>query len=194
MKRIILISMVFLISHIGFAQEVLEWNPKYKLRLSDFQSSSTQIGGVSIIQLQNGAQMDFSYQMSNLEFALRKNFNSFAKCVFHTDIATIVANDSATANDLVLFAQYQYDLTELYTRKFRKALFEEKGFFSSTSFFQPIYDRINRELSVRMTEANKNMGMDKEKLAELHQDVIEELASFSEYCFRCKAVKRKKKK
>jgi hypothetical protein len=196
MRTIISLIIAMMLGTIGLAQDVLEWNPKYKLQLSDFQSSATQVGDVSFIQMQNGAEMEFSFQMTNLEFVFRKNFNSYAKCTFHKNIAVIVANDSASANNLLQFARFQYDLTELYTRKFRKALFDEKGFFTKGNFYQPLFNRIHNELNVRIVEANKqcNMGENSEQLASLHQEVLKELADYSDYCYHCKPVKRKKKR
>ena len=58
------------------SQNDINWDGKYKLQLSDFQSQSTQIGDVTIYSLSTSGDFDFSFYMSNLEFAFTKNFNA----------------------------------------------------------------------------------------------------------------------
>ena len=123
-------------------QNTIEWDGIYQLRLSDFQSPATQIGGVTIYSLHSAASFDFSFSMSSGEFMFTKNFNPKVNCSFNRGAASMVAPDSARANDLLSFARYEFDLAELYARKFRKRLYEEKDAFSDASFFQPIYDSV----------------------------------------------------
>ena len=87
----------------------IEWDGKYQLQLSDFQSASTQIGNVNMYTIYTGNNIDFSYQMSNYEFMLTKNFNSKVTCSFKPEAAMILAPDTATATDLLEFAKFDFD-------------------------------------------------------------------------------------
>ena len=174
-------------------QNLIEWDGKYQLQLSDFQSSSTQIGNVNIYSLHTASSFDFSFYMSNAEFMFTKNFNSKVNCTFNRDAASLVAPDSALAEDLLDFTRYEFDLAELYARKFRQKLYEEKGAFSDVNFFRPIYNEIQKEYVERHSQAEKitDLGRNKEKLQELHQEVLNEIQLLADFCKMCKPPKRK---
>lgn len=176
-----------------YAQNELEWSPEYKLQLTDFQSSSTQIGDVNFNSFQTGAGLFFSFAMTNAEFMFTKNFNSKVSCTFNKGAASIVAPDSSIAFDILDFARFGFDLTELHARLFRQRLYEEKGAFSDVNFFRPIYDEVNKQLSERHSQAMKltSMGNNKEKLKELHLEVTNELKLLEGFCKSCKPQRKK---
>lgn len=176
------------------SQSIIEWDGKYQLQLSDFQSRATQIGESNIYSIHTTSGIQFAYAMSNAEFMMTKNFNSKVSCSFDRSAASIVASDSTLALDLVGFARYEFDLSELYARKLRKRIYEEKNAFSNTNFIQPIYDAIQKAFTERHTIASKetDLGQNREKLKTLHQDVLSEIEVLSEFCKTCKPVKKKK--
>ncbi len=75
-------------------------------------------------------------------------------------------------------------------------MFEEKGPFSGSDFFEPIFNKIQAELNVRIANAgNKtDLGRNKNELKTLHEEVLNELKEYSEYCYTCQPQKKKKKK
>lgn len=188
------IALVVISGGIAKGQDAIEWDGIYQLQLSDFRSSTTQIGGTTMYSLHSTCSMDFSFAMTSGEFMFTKNFNSKVNCSFNRNAASLVAPDSLTATDLIFFARFEFDLSELYARKFRKRLFEEKGAFSDVHFFRPIYDEIQNELVERHTLAGRttDLGRDRQKLEQLHQEVLKEIAGLSDYCKTCKPPKRKK--
>ena len=195
MKPVFIIVLSFFTT-IGLAQNIVEWSKAYTIQFSDFQSNSTKIGNVNLYSLHSGVSMDFAYNMSGAEFMFKKNFNSAARCIFNKRAASLIAPDSATANSLVNFAQFEFDLTELYTRKFRKKLFEEKGTFSNSDFFQPIFNQIQAELNERNSNAGNvtDIGKNKKELEKLHKEVLFQIDELADYCYSCKPPKKKKKK
>ncbi|NOX86552.1 MAG: hypothetical protein GXO86_11425, partial [Chlorobi bacterium] len=162
MKKVFIIAFIFL-NTFGYSQTGIEWNEDYVLQLSDFQSPATKIGNVNIYSLHSGITMNFMYQMSNAEFMFKKNFNSAVKCVFNRNAASIIAPDTAIALCLLDFARFEFDLTELYTRKFRKKMFEEKGAFSGSDFFEPIFNKIQAELNVQIANAGNKTDLGRNK-------------------------------
>lgn len=172
-------------------QDNLEWDGQYQLQLSDFRSPATQIGGTGMYSLHSGSSMDFSYSMSRAEFMFTKNFNPKVNCSFNRAAASIVAPDSSIAMDLLRFSRYAFDLAELYARKFRKQLFEAKGVLSDEDFFKPAFERAQREFEERHALAGKltDLGRNREKLQELHREVLKEVEQLSGFCKTCKPPK-----
>ncbi len=194
MKPSLILIVFFASIFFAQAQQKLEWDGVYQLQLSDFQSSSTQIGDSKIYSIHSASGLDFAFHMTNAEFMFTKNFNQKVSCYFNRSAASIVAPDSLFAEDLVNFARYEFDLAELYARKLRKRLNEEKGTFSDVSFFKPVYEQIQGEFNVRHSNAGRitDLGRNRQALAALHQEVNQELTALSDYCKMCKAPKKKK--
>lgn len=85
-------------------------------------------------------------------------------------------------------------MAELYARNLRKQLFEKKGTFSNVTFFQPLYDEIQSQLTERHARAAKetDLGRNREKLNALHQEVLKEIETLADFCKTCKPPKKKK--
>ncbi|WP_339608802.1 hypothetical protein [uncultured Roseivirga sp.] len=185
-----------LILNFGFSQNVIEWSPEYKVTLTDFKSPETEINSqLSGYTLFPGTNIDFSFHMSSYAFMFKKNFNDKVSTTFNRDLAAIIAPDSTIANQLVEFGQYSFDLTELYSRKFRKEIYENKGAFSDISFYQPILKKLQQEMDaensrmLKSTEFGKDLGLIKVE----HQKVLLEIESYADFCKECKPPKKKKK-
>ncbi len=193
MKSLIAILYLTATTIYSQGQNVIDWDGQYKLQLSDFQSKATKIGEGNINSLYSSAKMDFSFQMSSYEFLFTKNFNSKVNNTFIRDASYIISPDEESAQQLLYFAQYEFDLTELYTRNFRKQLYEKKGMFSNASFFQPIYNDLQKEFADRcgLATTETDIGRNSAKLKEMHEQVLEEIQALSEFCKTCKPVRKK---
>ena len=139
-----------------------------------------------------GTAIEFIYQMSNYEFMFTKNFNSKVRSTFNKNASYISTPDSTIAKDLVAFAQYSFDLSELYARNLRKQIFEKKKTLSNARFFRPIYDDIVATLNEESTKVftQFNFGKNKEVLFLAHQKVKEDILLLSDFCKACKPLKR----
>ena len=196
MKKYITLALLFIYGIIT-AQEsnAIDWNPEYKLQLTDFKSQGTQLSGANIYSLHNSATIDYSLQMSLFQFMATKNFNSKVSCRFFPKSAAIIAPDKETALSLLNFAQYEFDTSELYARKFRKLLYEEKNTFSNMDYIRPLFENIKKEKIERISHAGKttNLGRNAEELKKLHEVVLKEIEELSDFCKECKPKKKKKK-
>ncbi len=175
------------------AQDIIEWSPDYKLQLSDFQSPATQVGAGNTFSLNMPDNVGFSFAMSTYEFMFTKNFNSKVNCTFNKKAAALVAPNDSIAKRLIQYAQYEFNLNELFTRKFRQQLFLKKGMFPSAKFFQPVFDSLQQQFNLREVTAGKqtNYGEDSAKLNELNTDVLKEINSLSDFCKTCKPKRNK---
>lgn len=191
MKKLLCILLICTCSA-THGQNTIEWDGVYQLQLSDFQSPASQIGDVTIYSLHFPSSIDFSFYMTNGEFMFTKNFNSKVKCVFQRNASSIIAPDSIIALDVLNFGRFTFDLSELYARKLRLRLKEEKNAFSDAGFFRPVFEEIQKEYTERHAQAGKltDIGRNDEKLKELHQEVLAEIALLSEYCKTCKPKRK----
>lgn len=194
MKNLLLLCFI-LLPFVSLAQDKIEWSPEIKIQLEDFQSDGTEIGNTTTYSVNVASGFTFSFSMSRYEFMFTKNFNTKVDCSFDKKLSYLVAPDTMVAQQLVAFAQFQFDLSELYARKFRKELYEQKGTFSNVQFFQESHDKIQEEYSLRLLAANKStdMGEDKIKLAALRAEVLEEINQLQDFCKSCKTPKKVKK-
>lgn len=177
-------------------QNIIDWDENYQLELSDFQSARTSIGSGDLYSLSVPAHINFSFQMNSYEFMFTKNFNSKAICDFNRSAAMITAPNQEIAISLLGLARYDFDLCELYTRKFRQGTYEYKGAFSDANFFQPIHTKLETEYIERSTTAHQetDLGRDQVKLDSLHKQVKKEIRELADFCKTCKPPKRKKQK
>ena len=184
-----LCSTVFL-----FGQEPMEWNSDYELQLSDYQSTESEIDStLTSYSIYSGSKIDFSFNMNSVTFMFTKNFNSKIKAVFQKNLAVLIAPDSLTANQLLRFGRYDFDLVELYSRKIRKKIYEEKGAFTDVKFFQPIFNELQEEMNMVSAQVFKatNFGKDDVMLKKEHEKVKQEIKSLSDFCLNCKPKKSK---
>lgn len=193
MKYLYVILFTLLTNYVT-AQNIIEWSENMIIKLEDFQSSSTQIGNTNLNNLISGIKVEFHYRMSNLEFMMTKNFNNKVSCEFDKNIALILAEDKSIAENMVAFANFEFNLAELYARKIRQKLYENKGAFSDTNFFKPIYDTLMKEYYEKINDASKKteIGKNREVLAILEEDVKNEITLLIDFCKNCKPQKKKR--
>ena len=191
----LLVILLLLGSNPVFAQGNIEWSPEYKIEASDFKSSATQIGG-NLVAMSLACRMEFSYQMSNYEFMFTKNFNSKVSTLLTPSASYFTAPDKETIPYLVNFARMSFDLTELYSRKLRQKIFEEKGAFSNANFFVPLYEEVLKQLAERHALLSKStdMGRNEAELSREHTLVLQEIEALPDFCKTCKPKKKKEKK
>ncbi len=187
------IVLLFLLSCAGFAQDI-EWSDKYELQVSDFKSPATEIGGKEAALISSAVGISFDVHMTMAQFMFTRNFNSKVSNTFNPDASSIIAPDAETARKMAAFAQYQFDLGELYARKLREELYVSKSTFTNISFVKAAYDRINAAYAERQSMAVKltQLGQKEAALADLRKEVRREIDTYPDYCKTCKPKKQKK--
>jgi hypothetical protein len=192
--KLFLAAALVILSIVASAQNTIPWDGQYELQIADFQSPVSQIGDVNMYSFSAASTFDFAFQMSSSEFMFTKNFNSKVDCSFKRELSVLVAPDTTMANNMVAFSRYEFDLCELYARKVRKKLFEEKGAFSDPSFFRPIFEATQKEYAARRTIAARDteIGANSAKLNELRAEVLSEIEELADFCKACKPSKKKK--
>ncbi|MBD1262608.1 hypothetical protein HZY62_18575 [Maribacter polysiphoniae] len=193
--KIFLLLVVLGYSAIG-QEPKIEWDPDYQITINDFRASQTKIDkSVTSVYVQSGINIEFAVQMNNFVFMLTKNFNSKLACTFQKEAATLMAPDSVKANQLIKLVQFDFDLSELYTRKIRKELFENKKTFSDVTFFQPYFDKMIAERNTASAKiySATDFGNNGALLKKEHDAVKKEILLLSDYCKECKPPKKERK-
>jgi hypothetical protein len=191
MKKVFIVIYLLFINN-NYSQNDILWDGKYQLQLSDFQSAATQIGNSNTNNLFVAAGFEFFFTMSNIEFMFTKNFNSKVNNTFKRQSSSMVAVDQQNANNMLGFVQYQFDLSELYARKLRKKIFEEKKVLSDFTILKSSYDNMQKSYveTVSKTSKDTDLGNKKSLLKSIHDKVLSEIVELSEYCKECKAPKK----
>lgn len=188
MYKLCTIFLLFL-SFKTFAQNgKVQWDSNYKISLSDFQSPQTKLNAKGLFFLNFPAEIELAYEMSEREFKKAKDFNGVVVCVFNTTDASIMAQDEGSAKLLVNFAQFSFDLSELYARKLRKAILEERSKHANDEYVPSLYDTVQEQLNNRYADAMQKtgMGINSKELERLHTEVAAELRMLEQYCKQCK--------
>ena len=191
MKKLLFIVSILFCAN-SYSQNEINWDGKYQLKISDFQSSSTKVGDLKVNSFMIVIGADLNFGMSNIEFMFTKNFNSKINNSFKRQSSSIIAVDDQNAQAMVNLAQYGFDLSELYARKLRKKIFEEKRTLSDVSFLKPLYNENQKELNelISKTSNETNLGNEKDKLEKLHEQVLKEIEGLSDFCKDCKTPKK----
>ncbi|MEM9363209.1 MAG: hypothetical protein AAGA43_11265 [Bacteroidota bacterium] len=197
LRVLFLLLFLFGVSQSWAQDEIIEWAENYELQLSDFKNPESEIGPtVSNSFVQSGATVEIGFQMSSVSFMFTKNFNNKVSTKFYRKAAFLVAMDTTAAKRLLRLSQFDFDLTELYARKIRKELYENKKTFSKGDFFQPYFDKMIEELNSVSGKVYKNseFGLKMDIVEKEHERVLSEIKELSDFCKECKPPKRKKKK
>lgn len=196
MDKYIFLFLFFFLHFPSQAQFILEWEEGYDLRLRDFRSDQSEVNPrLASIAFSSGTNLDFAFHMSSAEFMFTKNFNSKVTAEFSPESAVIAAPDTASAMHLLNFGRYSFDLTELYARKFRKEIYEQKKAFSGVSLFQPIYNKLQQEMATEHARVMKEteLGSKRDLLQKERDAVRRQISELPDFCKACKPGKGKQK-
>jgi len=189
MSKLLLCIACLLLTHLTLAQDIFEWSPTYHLAKSDFQLKPANSGNGQ--QYYASCQIDFSYQMNNYEFMFTKNFNRFSRTIFNRKASWM--DDGSFTDQLIEMAQLDFDLLELYTRKMRQRMYEDKRAFSNVNFYQQAVSEIQRQYAERHAEIvrDTDSGRSEVRTKEIHEQTLQGISELSDYCKECKPKKKK---
>ncbi|WP_044205130.1 hypothetical protein [Flammeovirga sp. OC4] len=195
--KLIFTLLISCLSFTVFGQTEIQWKEGIELSFEDFQSPNTKVSNtLSSYSIQSGVMLEMGYQMTAYELMFKKNFNQAFKATFNPKTALITAPNMELAQHMVDYAQVEFDLAELYTRKIRRELFLNKKTFSSLSIFQTYFTMHHQRMLTEMSQLlnESDFGRKKEVLERKQLEVQNELEKLSDFCFDCTPVKKKKNK
>lgn len=186
MKLLLCIVLLATISVNG--QVTMDWREDLELKLSDFASPNTEINPeLDKYSIHAGVSLAMAYNMTGMEYALKRNLNKVVNAIFDPESAYIIAPTDTLAQQLLAFANLQFDLAELYARKIRKDIFEQKKFFSKNELIREVFNKKSKEFNVINAQlANRlELGINSELTQQEHLRIQKEIEALDAFCFQC---------
>lgn len=188
MKREILL-LLFLIGTINLilSQNLLEgqkrWSQKERLTIEDFKIKISDNNNEPIY-----SQFVISHKISGIDF-IKRNLNQKIENIFLGNASWIDTTRISTIQSQIDFQQLQFDLAEIYVRKFRKrALENRKKIVSGFEIINQINDKVLSEFSERRVILIKETegGNNEENLKEWKDKIAAELKNLYEFRYENK--------
>lgn len=178
MRKIIFLLLFQSINFFGQANadNLVFWNSTRKLNVDDFQ-----------IKTKNGetyssfAQFSIDYQVGGFDF-LKKNFNKKVRNYFIKSASWIDTTKNVSIS--IRYEQTLFDLSEIYTRQFRKLLKENrKKILTGTGFIADLNQNMLTNFSNRRIIYDKetNFGQNEKKQKEWELQIQIELTDLKEF-------------
>ena len=123
------------------SQNKILWSSEIEITEESFLDEAPNISGDNVEEFMLHTTFEFGYQMSTAQFAFTKNFNKYVEAYYIPEYSWIEKGESL--KDLMLYANVQFDISELFARKFRKKLYESKKFGSNSNFFVECHDSVS---------------------------------------------------
>lgn len=189
--KTIIIGLLLIFSPLVSAQNLQEgqkrWSAESRLTIEDFRIKISDENNDPVY-----SQFVISHAINGFDF-LKKNINQKIENVFYGNASWIDTTKVDDTRKQIDFQQLQFDLAEVYTRKFRKRVLENKGQITKGfDIVNQISNDIMRELSesrVQLVKETKG-GADEEKLAEWKARIATDLKELEDFSYENKkAVK-----
>ena len=156
----------------------LQWSATRKLTVNDFA-----IKVKSIDNTPSFAQFSIEYQVNGMNF-LTKNFNKKVQNYMLPSASWI--DTTTNVNQTLVYQQTLFDLAEIYTRQFRKALTENrKKIATGLQFVTDINDKIMSDFSKRRVDYDREtqFGTDIVAQKEWEIQIQKELTELSDFAY-----------
>ena len=182
------ITVLFLLISVSvFGQRLQQgqklWSASNPLEIANFKMKINDTENEALY-----SQFSMSYQVSGFSF-LSKNFNQKILNIFLGEASwineTVLENQQAQ----LAFQQLQFDLSEVYTRKFRKqALIEKKKVLKGFDHLQVISNKLMSEFSQERALLIKETGSGRntQKLSEWKERIQGKLNALNEFRYENK--------
>lgn len=183
MKKTILILLftIFSTTKLVYCQnstDKLQWSATNKLTVDDFSIKTKSIERISSF-----AQFSFDYKINGFDF-MTKNFN---KKIFNSLIKSASWIDTTTNfKQSLIYQQTLFDISEIYTRHFRKVLKENrKKLIKGIEIAENLHNEIMSKFSVRRInyDSETKFSNDLEKQNEWETLIQKELMVLNDFAF-----------
>lgn len=192
---LIFITLNFLANLSCFGQDSVEWSEEIELTIENFKGEVPEMAEDNTETYFFAGGMTMNYQMTSLEFMLTKNFNRYVTASYMPQSSWIEQGEMTVI--LIAMVNLDFDVMELFARKFRKRLWEKKNMASNTNFFSDEFNSIQNEYIAFSSKVNSEIQVAEDRIAvvqKYNEEVNAEIALLAEYCKLCKPIKKKKPK
>lgn len=181
-KKILLTNLLFCsVATLVVAQkkdDYLLWSASHKLTVDDFAIKTKQVETTPSF-----AQFTVDYQVNGFDF-LTKNFNKKVHNYFIKTASWI--DTTAAIQQSLLYQQTLFDICEVYTRQFRKALRENrKKLLKGTAITEELNKQFVSAFARRRVDYDREtrFGADLTKQKDWESQIQKELAELSDFAY-----------
>jgi len=186
----LLLTGFFVAAH---SQTKIQWGEDVEVTLDSFKDTPPNLEENAAQEFSLYTTYEFAYQMTAAQFAFTKNFNRYVEAYYVPEFSWM--EEGELTAELLAMCNLNFDVSELFARKFRKELYERKRFGSSADFFTEANSYISHEYSKFTAELNSRLSVAPDwnvVINEYSQKVNDEIQALNEYCKSCKISKKKK--
>jgi len=183
----LLFFILLLASFTSFGQAKKDWQAGYQLSVLDFQAEApaSSVGQGQTYYL--AAHLNFNYAKPNA-VTPTPDWNKSVTAFFMPESSWLQQGEGTEI--LLQYAQMDFDLLELYARKFRQRLYRERHALTNPNLFQQARDGVNTELAKRRVEMQNAAAASDNKGEAFHEQILKEIAALAEFCQECKLDKK----
>jgi len=193
MKKYLALGIILFNSILVFTQERIDWSDKIEITRSSFQASLPELAEDNLQEYSFAVSYEFNFQMLSLQFMFTKNFNRYVSAYYVPKLSWM--ENGELTDQLLLMANLDFDLVELYARKFRKKMFESKNPTSNADFYTKIHNEVNRDFMDRQSVIQskiRSLENVEEYLRLEIEKVNQEIVALKAFCKACKPKKKRK--
>lgn len=173
-------------------QYSIEWSEDYEISIADYRDTPPKMAEDNVQMFNTNIMINMNYAMGAYQFMLTKNFNKYVSVDLYPMSSWM--EEGEYKDNFIAMANLSFDLAEVYARRLRKAMYENKKAFSNAQFYQKesqrLLDEYSDEQSVMYSELISDFDGHNVKWKD---KIIEALNSMPDYCKECKPQKKKKK-
>lgn len=186
MRRSFCTLVLLFIAFTSFSQAKITWQNGYKLSVLDFQAETPESQQGQSYYL--AAALDFGNANTRQAFKQTKNPNKLVTTYF------IPANSwlqQGEGTEIMLkYAQMEFDLLELYARKYRQQLHKDKAAFLTPDITRNIRHQVLAQIEKRRQEMQYAVAESEGKGTAFHEQLLQEIATLIEFCQECELTKK----
>jgi hypothetical protein len=183
-KKFLIITLSLIYFNLSFGQNLQDgqkrWSSENKLSIDDFKIKISDQNNDAVY-----SQFKISHAISGFDF-LKRNLNQKVENIFLGNASWIDTTKIESIPRQIDFQQLQFDLSEVYVRKFRKRVLEDKGqIVKGFDIINEIDNEIMEEFSEKRAELMKETesGRNQEEVLIWKEWIADQLAVFNEFSY-----------
>ena len=194
-KPFILAAVIILCVTTINAQQKISWTNDNEITKADFKGNTPEMAEDNLQQYLFSCTWEFNFQMASLQFTFSKNFNKYVDAYYLPQQSWI--EEGELTDDLLLMANLDFDIAELFARRFRKEIYDNKRWDSSPQIFNEVHSKIQYDYvnyRAKIESEYRSKGNIEEVVTKYSKEVNDEILKLNEFCKTCKPKKKKRKK
>lgn len=174
-----LLTLIFLFAALSaLGQARTEWQEGYKLSVLDFAAEPPKSQVEQGQSYYLAAHLDYA-RITNRSAANTKNLNASVTAYFIPTQSWLQQGEGTEI--LLKYAQINFDLLELYARKYRQRLYEKKQLAANLRYLQQAQQEVNIALSKRRAEMHNAVAESDSKADAFHELILKEIAELTQF-------------